>query len=78
MEDYDFLKWKRSFEALSSEIEYFRKKFDAARTCDCSIEECGHYKKQRNMLFGREIDILYDYRMGLGFDAFSKNYASMG
>jgi len=70
--DSDYEKWKSEFQRLEKEIDYFRIHFNKIRKCKCSSEECKHFRNERHRIFGERIDNLYNLRLGLGLQFYSK------
>ena len=64
--------WKSEFRRLDKEIDYFLKEFLQNRGCNCSDDECNHFKKKRKSLFGKRIDELYNIRLKIGLSTISE------
>lgn len=64
--------WKKEFQTLKNDIDNFRAQYNKMKRCNCEKNECSHYKRKRNKLFGTQIDKLYDEKMYIGFSTFNK------
>lgn len=57
--DIVYLKWKSEFEKLLAEINHRMMYYDRTKKCECVIEDCKHFEKERDRLFGSRINDLF-------------------
>jgi hypothetical protein len=67
-----YKKWKVDFENLLDEINLCMERFDQTKHCKCSIDECKHFERERDMIFGKRIDYLFNLCLENGFQTFSE------
>ena len=70
--DLMYQKWRTDFSKLEDEIKRFRSYFNQNKKCQCSIEECKHFKKARHRIFGKRIDDLFNLSMKTSLLTFSE------
>ena len=60
-------KWEKEFNKLDEDLESFRNYYNNLKKCKCGIDECKHYEKTMNKVFGMRIDELWNLRLQVGF-----------
>ena len=70
--DLTYQKWKSDFESLLGEINLCMERFSKTKRCKCPIEECRHFEKERDRIFGKRIDCLFNLCLTNSFQTFSE------
>lgn len=74
MTDSDFIyqKWKLDYKKLHDEIDLFMKHFDIIKKCKCPIEDCKHFEKERDKIFGERIDDIFNSSLKNSFQTYAE------
>jgi hypothetical protein len=67
-----YQQWKLEFERLQAEISLCMKRFNQTKQCKCTIEECKHFEKERDRIFGKRIDDLFNLCLKNSFQTFAE------
>jgi hypothetical protein len=65
-------KWKSDYKKLHEEIDLFMAHFSTIKKCKCEIEDCKHFERQRDKIFGKKIDDVFNSSLKDSFQAFAK------
>lgn len=74
MADSDLVhqKWKSDYEKLHEEIDLFMRHFKIIKKCDCPIEDCKHFERERDRIFGKRIDDIFNSSLKNSFQTFAE------
>ena len=65
-------RWKLDYERLHEEIDLFMRHFDSIKKCHCPIDDCKHFEKERDRIFGKRIDDIFNSILKNGFQTFAE------
>ena len=70
--DLVYQKWKLDYKKLRKEIDLCMSQYSVTKKCDCPIEDCKHFEKARDRVFGKKIDDIFNSCLKNSFQAFAE------